>query len=352
MVRNFTIDLVEYMACVQGGDQAVKLNINIRRQLGIGNSTGLGMVPFLLNHPLLLHKCIDAREIALAKVRILKYATDSEQNLFRTLIKRTNKLLDHWLPKHVLQIKRLAELKVDYITLRSHLVQADLNQEYPWNSLWQWSIRTLGIECQELLLSLLLEPYGRLVDDLAKTMSISDSRYVRIQGKMKLSELRHLIEKYYDWIFKIDWATPDAQSRVWYTSEDKLEPRLGERTLGYLNQFELPLAPGRDVAHLYYLINTLPHQQYVADFLLTHSEYRHCIRRIQMIPNYPYAEIRDNTIASQMMPVDLLRAKLSFFGAQYFDPFSDQWLRISMYRGAPYPDNIATEDAETWGYPL
>ena len=284
-------------------------------------------------------------------MRTLKYATQAEQALLITLVKRVHKLLTLWTPTHALQIKRLDKLKADYVILRTHINQVNLDQEYPWNTLWQWSTENLGIECQELLVSLLLEPYGHLVDDLANNMSISDSRYLRIQGKMKLSELCRLIKKYYGWIFTIDWLKSDAQSRVWYTSEDKLEPRLGERISGRLDQFELPLAPGRDVAHLYHLINTLP-DQYVADFLLAHSEYRHCIRRIQMLPDYPYAEIHDNTIASHMMPVDLLRAKLSFFGAQYFDPFSDRWLRISMYRGAPYPDNIATEDAETWGYPL
>jgi hypothetical protein len=352
MVRYFTIDLVEYMAHLKGGEHAVKLDMGIRRHFGIGNSTGLGMVPFLLNHPLLLHKWINARERALANVRILKYASEDEQSLFRNLVKRTQKTLAIWKSKHLLQIERLTELKADYVTLKSYLSTCDLNQEYPWNAVWQWAMSVLGIECQELLLSLLLEPYGRLVDHLADEMSIKDSRYIRIKGTMRLSEIQDLIEKQYAWVFTIDWSTSDAQSRVWYTSENKLEPRLGNRTSDQLIPFELPLAPGRDVAQLYTLIKTLAGKQYVADFLLDYPEYRHSIRRIQMITQSPYAEIRDNTIASKMMPIDLLRAKLSFFGAQHFDPFSDRWLRISMYKGAPFPDNIATEDADTWGYPV
>jgi hypothetical protein len=48
-----------------------------------------------------------------------------------------------------------------------------------------------------------------------------------------------------------------------------------------------------------------------------------------------------------MRPVDMLRCKLAFFGATNFDPRSDRWLRITMYRGAPYPDELhdAAEDA-------
>ena len=32
------------------------------------------------------------------------------------------------------------------------------------------------------------------------------------------------------------------------------------------------------------------------------------------------------------MPIDMLRLKLSFFGAVKFDPRSDKWLRICMFQ--------------------
>ena len=69
------------------------------------------------------------------------------------------------------------------------------------------------------------------------------------------------------------------------------------------------------------------------------------------ISSAPYAEIRDNTIDSSMTPVDLLRAKLSFFGATHFDPRSDRWIRINMFRGAPFPTELAARDADDWIYP-
>jgi hypothetical protein len=51
------------------------------------------------------------------------------------------------------------------------------------------------------------------------------------------------------------------------------------------------------------------------------------------------------------MPIDLLRAKLSFFGATRFDPRSDRWVRICMFSGAPYPDALTPQTAEDWVYP-
>ena len=44
-----------------------------------------------------------------------------------------------------------------------------------------------------------------------------------------------------------------------------------------------------------------------------------------------------DTAASDMLPIDILRCKLSFFGATRFDPRSDRWVRICMYQDAPFP---------------
>jgi len=50
----------------------VELDKEISRNLGIGNSTGLGMARFIVNHPTLLNPRILAREKALKKVREVK----------------------------------------------------------------------------------------------------------------------------------------------------------------------------------------------------------------------------------------------------------------------------------------
>ena len=51
------------------------------------------------------------------------------------------------------------------------------------------------------------------------------------------------------------------------------------------------------------------------------------------------------------MPIDLLRAKLSFFGAFHFDPRSDRWVRINMFKGAPLPQTLDNENCDNWTYP-
>ena len=109
------------------------------------------------------------------------------------------------------------------------------------------------------------------------------------------------------------------------------------------------LTPARDAARAYKDLadRTGP----VAAFLLEHPEHRHTIRRAQVESFAPYCEIQDNTISSDVRPIDMLRVKLSFFGATHFDPRSDRWVRICMYAGAPYPEDLKPENADFWIYP-
>ena len=53
-----------------------------------------------------------------------------------------------------------------------------------------------------------------------------------------------------------------------------------------------------------------------------------------------------------MRPIDILRSKLSFFGATKFDPKSDRWTRITMYQQAPLPSELHNADADDWGFPF
>jgi hypothetical protein len=90
----------------------------------------------------------------------------------------------------------------------------------------------------------------------------------------------------------------------------------------------------------------------VAAFLLRRPQWRYMVRRVQIVARYPYGEIRDNVLGADSMPIDILRCKLSFFGAIKFDPKSDRWTRITMYQGAPRFAELDPDNADGWALPV
>ncbi|WP_068410101.1 hypothetical protein [Labrenzia sp. OB1] len=343
LIRAFTVDIAEHMAMVKGGNRAISLDRNLRRTLGVGNSTGLGMAPFIVRHPVLLNNWMMAREEALARVRAQAGATQSTIAGLRVALDTTIQNAACWTSRHPVQVPKLADLRTD-VRLLSDTVKAwDFDQPHPWDALWRWGQDALSCEGQEALLSVMLEPHGDLVDDLADCMGADEAPSFCINGAMRVSELRAILEQHYGWALSIDFTTPENIARFWYVSEEKLEPRLGERATEDGATLEQPLCIARLAAELDDTLRDRDGDEAVAAILLAHPEHRYVIRRVQIAQNHPYAEVQDNLIAAAMLPIDLLRCKLSFFGATRFDPRSDRWVRINLFQGTPFPDEIGLE---------
>ena len=190
------------------------------------------------------------------------------------------------------------------------------------------------------LLALLLEPHGALIDGLGECMSADEAASQRINGAMTIAELRGLVQTHYGWALAIDFADPANTARFWYVSAEKLEPRLGERAQEPGAELEQPLCIARLVTDLNQALEGLDGEDRVASFLMQHPEHRFALRRVQITARHPFAEVRDNLIAADMLPIDLMRCKLAFFGASHFDPRSDKWVRISLFQHLPYPQDL------------
>ena len=350
LIRAFTFDLVEHVARARGGERAVALDPGLKRMLGIGNATGLGMAPFLVSHPELIHNWFGAREAALARVRALDQATPAAAARFRALAARARAHVAEWRVEDNRQSAAIARLEVELDTLAGWLAATPgpLAAPRPWDGLWRRAEAAFSVEGQELLLSLLLEPHGNLVDDLAEGLAVAVEQ--RLDPAMTVPALKRLIETHYGWALTIDFADPAADSHVWYYSEEKLEPRRGERRAEIGPAQEMAVAVARDVAALHAAI--LRHgDDSLPSLLLRRPDLRHAARRVQAAATRPYAEIRDNLTGAGCRPVDLLRGKLAFFGAGKFDPKSELWTRITMYQGAPAPAELSVAAAEDWAFP-
>ena len=341
LIRSFTIDLAEHVAARRAPPRAVRLEPMLRRRLGVGNATGLGMAPFLIRHPVLMHNWFLARETALARVRSLPVASPAAATGFLTALAAMTENARGWRTEDGRQRDAIASLVHDLTVLAAQASVLLDRSSLPWDGLYRFAEARLSLEGQEACVALLLEPHGELVDDLAETMSADEGLGFRIDGAMSCEALRSGIARDYAWTGRFDFAIKSANARFWYVSEEKLEPRLGQRFEEPGAEREQPLAIARDIAALARALDETPAKTSVADFLWRHPEWRHVVRRAQIVATHPYAEIRDNLIDAKMRPIDLLRCKLAFFGARNFDPRSDRWLRIALFAGEPFPDEVA-----------
>ena len=340
LTRAFSLDLVEHIALARGGAQAVAIDPELRRRFGVGNSTGLGMAPFLINHPALLNNWMMAREEALARVRALPQADAVAIDDFKQHFERACFNVAQWHSEHPIQIEKLDALRTDLESMRRYITRESLVDDHPWDRFYRWAEANLSLEGQEQLVALLLEPYGELVDELTQCMDADEHLAFFIDGAMPVARLCEIIETRCQWALQVDYGQPENQARFWYTSSEKLEPRVGERFHEPGAEYELPLAVGCAIKQMHAALMVWEGGQTTAEFLLVHPEHRHTARRVQNLAVRPYAEIQDNLIAADMLPIDILRCKLSFFGATKFDPRSDRWVRICMYQDAPFPHEL------------
>ena len=351
MIRQFVADLVDHMARGAGGPGAARLDPALRRRLGIGNSTGLGLGPFIVNHPALFARWIECRELALARVCAQERASAASWREFRRWIARARAETAAWTVPDPVQEGKIARLAVDLDRLDAFAAGLGPAAAAPWARVRDWAAERLSLEGQELAVTLLIEPHGGLVDDLAERMALEEAEMAPAGFPGRVRDLRGRIEDGYGWALDTDYASPRAQARFWYVSANKKEPRLGERREEPGADLELPLATGRDIAACHGDLCNAGQDEPLADFLLRHPEHRHAARRLCDPDLGPYGEIRDNLIGADLLPLDLLRCKLAFFGATRFDPKSDRWLRINMFCRAPYPDELQNGPPDDWIYP-
>lgn len=345
LIRAFTVDLVEHLAHARGGVKAAALSAPLRRRLGVGNSTGLGMAPFLVRHPVLLNNWMLAREEALARVRAQQAASPETIAALHKALDAAQQNAASWHSDHPIQVAKLADLRGDLALIAAHLATWPRATPRPWDELWLWGQGALSLEGQEALLALMLEPHGALIDGLADCMDADEPAAFGIDGAEPLAQFAQTLHRNYAWALGRDYTAPHNAARFWYVSEEKLEPRLGERFAEDGAARELPLCTGRMAAELATDLAKFSGDGPLAAFLLAHPQHRLMARRVQVSARYPFAEIQDNLIAASMLPIDLLRCKLAFFGASHFDPRSDRWVRISLFQSMPYPDELAQDEA-------
>ena len=349
IIREFSVDLVEHVARKKNPNKAVRLQNTIKQHLGIGNSTGLGMAPFIIKHPKLINKWMNQYTKSLNQV-VNKNIDPIKLSNYLKLLEKALLYLKEVTTFDEYQIKKNAKTLEDLKKFINHIKNFK-NKKYNyvhWIDLINYTSKNLNDDTQEIARVQLLELYPEDSEVFAEDMS--DTELMEINETQTLKELKSEIQNNYSWALNVDFAKKDNNFLFWYISAAKLEPRLGERYNEDGSELEQNLGVAKMVNNLYSKLQKENLDLSVAEYLLFNPKFRGIIRRIQSLTKYPFAEVQDNILGKNTMPINMLRFKLSFFGANRYDPKSDRWLRVSFFSGAPFLSDLNNENVDSWGF--
>lgn len=344
LLREFSLDWVDYLAKQKGGSNAAALHPEIKRYLGVGNATGLGMAPYLINHPCVVDQWLTTREEAL-QVTLICQIEPKKTVYFASLIKRAIQHFSEIVTINESQIKLNEAVVAELAVLQNNLM-VTINQYSTWAEFLQ-AHHHLSLESQEVIISCLMELYPERVDAFQEKIN-ADETLSLPKGKV-IQDLIDVLERYYQWVINIDFSQPDNSHWFWYRSVDKEEPRMGVRGQEPGADRELALDIARQANKLYLALKPTDPKQLISEFILNQPKYRSIARRVWTMGHKPLGDIQMNVLHKTALPMHLLRCKLSMFGATKFDPRSDRWVRITLFQGAPL---FAEVHSDEWLFPL
>ena len=351
LIRQFTLDLAEHIAR-RLSPNAAALSRPIARMLGIGNATGLGMAPFLIKRPLLINNWIKAREMAIARAISIPIADEESSSRFASLLVRAQQHIEEWQTDDDNQRAVNKQMSESLEILKAEFSRKGERIESfarPWESVCRRTIKFQCPQLEELIHSLIIEANPLVADDLQDAMTADDSPSCALA--ISLGELKSLVESRYGWALTARQKDKDDYY-FWYRSTEKEEPRLGVRNRQDGAEKEMRIDVARQIVLLHNALDSLNSKSLKmssAEFFLARPDLRGIAVRAQMLANSPYGEIRGDLLSADLLPLNILRCKLSFLGAYKYDPKSDRWLRVNFCQGAPLADELINAD-DDWSF--
>lgn len=355
MMREFSCDLVDHLARLRS-DKAVPLSPDIRRYLGVGNGSALGLIFYVHRHPRLLNAWIGAREQLIAKARGLDVSpSDARLEQMIALVERAILFRKQDRMRYE-AFAASADIAEDLESLLSLLVAyrdtgrvGDDRPTYPFDAIAARLEGDIRPESLETYFSLLIE----LVPDetVAEIENLSGRDEFTVQPAETIADVLATIESDYGWALEIDMQSPDAYAYIWYKSETAEEPRRGAR-----NEAADALDLGLDICGMIQALKAdiaaEPRELTVARFLMKYPQHRYMVARVQGLRGSQYHTPMANINAEDFLPIDLVRLmNVGFHGIDKTKDYLNRNLRGVLFHGAPTPDDLRAGHAGTWFYP-
>ncbi|WP_458094275.1 hypothetical protein [Roseomonas sp. WA12] len=348
MMREFAADLANHLAAL-ASPNAVELAPEIRRFLGIGNGSALGLILFIGNHPRLIDAWIAAREDSITAARALRVtAGDPRLTHLEALIRRAaifrreDRMAYEAFAPSALIAAELEEVAAMVATLPTDI-------PFPLDSLAREVGARFHPETEETLLSLLVELVPEVADRLTMAMVVSEETEVR--PAMPSGALRAILRRDYAWALAWDMDTPGARAQVWYKSATAEEPRRGPRAEAP-DAINLGLDIPGLVLELDAALAARDPAEPVARLLLARPDLRGIVARVQGLDGLRYHTPHTNIMADDFVPAHLVRLmNVTLHGVDKTRDYLGRNLRGVLFHGAPLAAELAGGADPDWFYP-
>ena len=350
LMREFSLDLVEHCAKA-ANPEAAALDAQWRRYFGLGNATGLGMVPYVINHPQVMDAWAHLREWPLAQVRGRTIDhLDPQVTRVVELFDRAVRYLDHGGNMDIAPFPTCAIVADDVAQVRDLLAEfasagtvRGTHVDRPWDVL-HTEAQNLSRGCRGVVASILVELTEEL--DAMVEGSLSCDERTSVRPWNTVGELSEMIDAHYGWVQDIDFEDPTQQHYFWFSSRNNEEPRRGLRGVDNGEQVEHGTDVARAVSALSADLEAAEPGSSIARFLLAHPWHRGAVSRVQAVSHLAYGEVQTNTLAKDFLPLNVQRLQLAVYGMENFVPQSTDWLRVTLFVGAPRIDDLAAGTAD------
>ena len=345
LFRELGYDLVEHCARARGGVGAVPFDEHWHRYFGLGNATGLGLVPFAFKHPRMIHAWVSIRELALADVRALP-GTGNRLDRLDAWIQRAHAHFVHGTDDDCRPFLNSIDVAAVVLRIRDAFERCRL-EPLPFDALYRWSEHR-GPETAELVVSLLLELH-EADDDLIDELLAVDE-HSPLDPAVTVGRVRAVLASTYAWLDQLELDGESADRWWWVISDNAEEPRRAR--LDRLDPAHRDVAI--DVAlRLWRLRSAL--DDYDADapvlrVVTERPEHRLAVERLS-ISDRLYCEPRDNACSAHYLPLLLQRFQLAMYGMDNFKPKSTDWLRVTLFQGAPRLSGLGIDTSDDWVFP-
>ena len=217
----------------------------------------------------------------------------------------------------------------------------------PFDDLYLWAEKQ-DTEITELVISLLLELDDTSDEVIDRLLMVDSERKADLNATIE--DLKIRIDENYFWLKELNLSEPEARHYWWVMSDNAEEPRRAERSLIEPAHREIPIDISLRIDKLIKDLGTIDKNISVNEFLFSFPEHEIAVKRL--LGNFgPYSEPRENVCDFKHLPLNLQRFQLAMYGMDNFSPQSTDWLRVTLFQGAPRVSEIGSNDKDDWILP-